>query len=204
MVSPFQSRLKRAVDLMLAVVATMVLAVPMLLIAAVVRVTSPGPALYWSRRVGRNNEIFLMPKFRSMRTDTPQLATHLLTDSDKWITPIGRLLRVTSLDEAPQLYNVFRGDMSFIGPRPALFNQDDLIALRTACGVSQLLPGVSGWAQINGRDELSITEKVRFDEYYLHHQSLAMDMKILVLTVFKVLRREGIVQAGQERTRRAA
>lgn len=204
MVSPFQSRLKRAVDLMLAVVATMVLAVPMLLIAAVVRVTSPGPALYWSRRVGRNNQIFLMPKFRSMRTDTPQLATHLLTDSDKWITPIGRLLRVTSLDEAPQLYNVFRGDMSFIGPRPALFNQDDLIALRTACGVSQLLPGVSGWAQINGRDELSIAEKVRFDEYYLHHQSLAMDMKILVLTVFKVLRREGIVQAGQERTRRAA
>mgnify|MGYP001546066958 FL=1 len=204
MVSPFQSRLKRAVDLMLAVVATMVLAVPMLLIAAVVRVTSPGPALYWSRRVGRNNQIFLMPKFRSMRTDTPQLATHLLTDSDKWITPIGRLLRVTSLDEAPQLYNVFRGDMSFIGPRPALFNQDDLIALRTACGVSQLLPGVSGWAQINGRDELSIAEKVRFDEYYLHHQSLAMDMKILVLTVFKVLRREGIVQAGQERTRPAA
>lgn len=204
MVSPFQSRLKRAVDLMLAVVATMVLAVPMLLIAAVVRVTSPGPALYWSRRVGRHNQIFLMPKFRSMRTDTPQLATHLLTDSDKWITPIGRLLRVTSLDEAPQLYNVFRGDMSFIGPRPALFNQDDLIALRTACGVSQLLPGVSGWAQINGRDELSIAEKVRFDEYYLHHQSLAMDMKILVLTVFKVLRREGIVQAGQERTRRAA
>ena len=204
MVSPFQSRLKRAVDLMLAVVATMVLAVPMLLIAAVVRVTSPGPALYWSRRVGRHNQIFLMPKFRSMRTDTPQLATHLLTDSDKWITPIGRLLRVTSLDEAPQLYNVFRGDMSFIGPRPALFNQDDLIALRTACGVSQLLPGVSGWAQINGRDELSIAEKVRFDEYYLHHQSLAMDMKILVLTVFKVLRREGIVQAGQDRTRRAA
>lgn len=204
MVSPFQSRLKRAVDLMLAVVATMVLAVPMLLIAAVVRVTSPGPALYWSRRVGRNNEIFLMPKFRSMRTDTPQLATHLLTDSDKWITPIGRLLRVTSLDEAPQLYNVFRGDMSFIGPRPALFNQDDLIALRTACGVSQLLPGLSGWAQINGRDELSIAEKVRFDEYYLHHQSLALDLKILVLTVFKVLRREGIVQAGQEQRRQAA
>lgn len=204
MVSPIQSRLKRAVDLMLAVVATVVLAVPMLVIAALVRVTSPGPALYWSRRVGRNNEIFLMPKFRSMRTDTPQLATHLLTDSDKWITPIGRLLRVTSLDEAPQLYNVFRGDMSFVGPRPALFNQDDLIALRTACGVSQLLPGVSGWAQINGRDELSIPEKVRFDEYYLHHQSLVMDMKILVLTVFKVLRREGIVQAGQERTRRAA
>lgn len=204
MVSPFQSRLKRAVDLMLAVVAAMVLAVPMLIIAALVRVTSPGPALYWSRRVGRNNEIFLMPKFRSMRTDTPQLATHLLTDSDKWITPIGRLLRVTSLDEAPQLYNVLRGDMSFIGPRPALFNQDDLIALRTACGVNQLLPGVSGWAQINGRDELSIPEKVRFDEYYLHHQSLAMDMKILVLTVFKVLRREGIAQAGQEQTRRAA
>lgn len=204
MVSPFQSRLKRAFDLSIAITAAIVLAIPMLVIAALVRLTSPGPALYWSRRVGRNNEIFLMPKFRSMRTDTPQLATHLLTDSDKWITPIGRLLRVTSLDEAPQLYNVFRGDMSFIGPRPALFNQDDLIALRTSCGVSQLLPGLSGWAQINGRDELSIPEKVRFDEYYLHHQSLAMDMKIMLLTIFKVLRRDGIVQAGQEQHRRAA
>jgi len=203
-VSPFQSRLKRAFDLSIAITAAIVLAIPMLVIAALVRLTSPGPALYWSRRVGRNNEIFLMPKFRSMRTDTPQLATHLLTDSDKWITPIGRLLRVTSLDEAPQLYNVFRGDMSFIGPRPALFNQDDLIALRTSCGVSQLLPGLSGWAQINGRDELSIPEKVRFDEYYLHHQSLAMDMKIMLLTIFKVLRRDGIVQAGQEQHRRAA
>lgn len=204
MVSSNQGRLKRAVDLSLAIVAAMILALPMLVIAALVRWTSPGPALYWSRRVGRNNQIFLMPKFRSMRTDTPQLATHLLTDSDKWITPIGKLLRVTSLDEIPQLYNILRGDMSIVGPRPALFNQDDLIALRTTCGVSEILPGLTGWAQINGRDELSIPDKVKLDEFYLHNQSLMLDLKIVLLTFFKVLRRDGIVQAGQERHKRAA
>jgi O-antigen biosynthesis protein WbqP len=203
-VSSNQGRLKRAVDLSLAIVAAMILALPMLVIAALVRWTSPGPALYWSRRVGRNNQIFLMPKFRSMRTDTPQLATHLLTDSDKWITPIGKLLRVTSLDEIPQLYNILRGDMSIVGPRPALFNQDDLIALRTTRGVSEILPGLTGWAQINGRDELSIPDKVKLDEFYLHNQSLLLDLKIVLLTFFKVLRRDGIAQAGQERRQRAA
>lgn len=204
MVSTFQSGMKRGLDLVLALTATLILAIPMLLVALVVRLTSRGPAVYWSRRVGKDNQIFLMPKFRSMRIDTPQLATHLLTDSDKWITPVGRFLRVTSLDEMPQLYNILRGDMSFVGPRPALFNQDDLIAMRTACGVSRLVPGLSGWAQINGRDELSIPEKVKLDEYYLQHQSLAFDLKILLLSVVKVLNREGIAQAGQERQRRAA
>lgn len=196
--------MKRAVDLIIATAALIILAVPMLVIALIVRLSSPGPALYWSRRVGRNNQIFLMPKFRSMRTDTPQLATHLLTDSDKWITPVGRFLRVTSLDEMPQLYNILTGDMSFVGPRPALFNQDDLIDFRTGCGVSQIPPGLTGWAQINGRDELSIPDKVRLDEYYMRHQSLVFDLKILLLTFVKVLRREGIAQAGQENVRKAA
>lgn len=204
MVSTFQSRLKRCVDLAIALVAALILATPMLIIAAAVRLTSKGPALYWSKRVGRDNQIFLMPKFRSMRTDTPQLATHLLTNSDQWITPLGRILRVTSLDEMPQLYNILRGDMSFVGPRPALFNQDDLIALRTACGVSQIVPGLTGWAQINGRDELSIPDKVKLDEFYLQNQSLLLDLKILVLTFFKVLRRDGVAQAGQESFRKAA
>lgn len=204
MVSTFQSSVKRAADLVIATMALVILAIPMIVIAILVRLTSPGPALYWSRRVGRNNQIFFMPKFRSMRTNTPQLATHLLTNSEQWITPLGHILRVTSLDEMPQIYNILRGDMSIVGPRPALFNQDDLIELRTACGVSRIPPGLTGWAQINGRDELSIPEKVRLDEYYMHHQSLAFDLKILVLTVFKVLRREGIVQAGQESPRKAA
>ncbi|MFO1040182.1 MAG: sugar transferase [Planctomycetaceae bacterium] len=204
MVSTFQSGMKRTVDLIIAITALLILAVPMLVIALIVRTTSPGPALYWSRRVGRKNQIFLMPKFRSMRTDTPQLATHLLTDADKWITPVGRFLRVTSLDELPQLYNILTGDMSFVGPRPALFNQDDLIDLRTRCGVSQIPPGLTGWAQINGRDELSIPEKVRLDEYYLNHQSVLFDLKILVLTFVKVLRRDGIAQAGEEKARKAA
>lgn len=204
MASPTQRGLKRAFDLALASLALIVLAGPILVIALLVKLTSRGPALYWSRRVGRNNEIFLMPKFRSMRTDTPQLATHLLTDSTKWITPLGRILRVTSLDEIPQLYNILRGDMSFVGPRPALFNQDDLIQLRTECGVHDLVPGLTGWAQINGRDELSIPEKVRQDEYYLKHQSLLFDLQILVLTFVKVLRRDGIVQADESQRRRAA
>ena len=203
-VSTFQSGVKRTADLLIALLALAVLAIPMLVIALAVRLTSRGPALYWSRRVGRDNTIFLMPKFRSMRTDTPQLATHQLTDSTKWITPVGRFLRVTSLDEIPQLFNILRGDMSIVGPRPALFNQADLIALRTACGVSRMLPGITGWAQINGRDELSIPEKVRLDEHYLQHQSLALDLKIMLLTFVKVLRREGIAQADQTSHRKAA
>ena len=203
-VSTFQSGVKRTADLLIALLALAVLAIPMLVIALAVRLTSRGSALYWSRRVGRDNTIFLMPKFRSMRTDTPQLATHLLTDSTKWITPVGRFLRVTSLDEIPQLFNILRGDMSIVGPRPALFNQADLIALRTACGVSRMLPGITGWAQINGRDELSIPEKVRLDEHYLQHQSLALDLKIMLLTFVKVLRREGIAQADQTSHRKAA
>ena len=196
--------MKRVFDLSLAVIAALILAIPAVIIAVLIRTTSKGSALHWSKRVGRDNRIFLMPKFRTMRTDTPQVATHLLTDSRKWITPVGRILRITSLDELPQLYNILTGSMSFVGPRPALFNQDDLVSLRTAVGVSRLLPGLTGWAQINGRDELSIPEKVRFDEYYMLHQSLAFDLKILLLTFVKVLRREGIVQAGQETRRRAA
>ncbi len=192
--------MKRVFDLSLALVATVILAIPMLCIAIVVRLTSKGPALYWSKRVGWDNGMFLMPKFRSMRTDTPQLATHLLADSQKWITPVGRVLRVTSLDELPQLYNILRGDMSFVGPRPALFNQDDLIGQRTTLGVYRLQPGLTGWAQINGRDELEIPEKVALDAYYLHHQSLLFDLRILLLTFSRVLRRDGVKQADESRS----
>ncbi len=196
--------MKRLFDIVLALTAASILAVPCLFIAILVRLTSKGPALYWSRRVGKDNCIFLMPKFRSMRTDTPQLATHMLTNSDQWITPIGHILRVTSLDEIPQLYNILKGDMSFVGPRPALFNQDDLIELRTNCGVSAMKPGLTGWAQINGRDELAIPDKVSLDEFYLNNQSFWFDVKILALTFFKVMRREGIKQAGQESNLRKA
>ena len=195
--------MKRVFDVLLAVAVGLILAVPLLCLAALVRLTSRGPALYWSKRVGRDNRIFLMPKFRTMRTDTPQLATHLLTDAKSWLTPVGHALRVTSLDELPQLYNILTGDMSFVGPRPALFNQDDLIALRTASGVSGLVPGLTGWAQVNGRDELTIPEKVDLDIHYLHHRSFVLDVRILILTAFKVFRREGVAQAGEERFRRA-
>lgn len=188
--------MKRLCDILLAVVAFGLLAGPMLVVALLVKLTSPGPVLHWSARVGRDNRIFRMPKFRSMRTDTPQLATHLLADADRWITPVGRLLRSTSLDELPQLWSILVGDMSFVGPRPALYNQDDLVALRTACGVHGLVPGLTGWAQINGRDELAIPDKVALDAEYLHRRSLAFDLRILCLTALKVLRREGIRQAG--------
>jgi O-antigen biosynthesis protein WbqP len=184
--------MKRCFDIAVALAAGLLLLVPGLLIAAAVKLTSRGPALYWSDRVGRDNRLFRMPKFRSMRVDTPAVATHLLQDSSRWITPIGRFLRVSSLDELPQLWSVLKGDMSLVGPRPALFNQDDLIALRTEHGVHALRPGVTGWAQINGRDELAIPDKVRLDAYYLRHQSLALDLKILALTVLKVCRREGV------------
>jgi len=179
---------KRMFDFFLALL-TMVLLLPLMLIVTLaVRFTSKGRVLYWSNRIGRNNTIFKMPKFRTMRIDTPAVATHLLGDPDKWLTPIGGILRKTSLDELPQLYSILKGDMSFVGPRPALFNQDDLIDLRTKEGVHVLLPGLTGWAQINGRDELPIPAKVEFDAYYLHNRSFFFDLKILMLTFLKVVR----------------
>lgn len=184
--------MKRLFDLLLALLAGLVLIVPVLLVALAVRLTSPGPALYWSDRVGRHNRIFKMPKFRSMRVDTPAVATHLLDDPQRWLTPIGPFLRKSSLDELPQLWSILKGDMSFVGPRPALFNQDDLIALRTQAGVDALVPGLTGWAQINGRDELPIPQKVALDIEYLQRRSLAFDLRILWLTAMKVLRREGV------------
>ena len=184
--------MKRLFDLLLALLAGLVLIVPVLLVALAVRLTSPGPALYWSDRVGRHNRIFKMPKFRSMRVDTPAVATHLLDDPKRWLTPIGPFLRRSSLDELPQLWSILKGDMSFVGPRPALFNQDDLIALRTQAGVDDLVPGLTGWAQINGRDELPIPQKVALDIEYLQRRSLIFDLRILWLTAMKVLRREGV------------
>jgi O-antigen biosynthesis protein WbqP len=184
--------LKRLFDLALAIMLSVVLALPILIVAILVRLTSPGPALYWSDRVGRQNRIFRMPKFRSMRTDTPAVATHLLANPAAHLTPIGPFLRKSSLDELPQLWSILVGDMSFVGPRPALFNQDDLIALRTAQGVHELIPGLTGWAQINGRDELPIPEKVMLDAEYLRRRSLWFDIRILCLTAAKVLRRDGV------------
>ena len=167
-----------------------ILLLPFVVFLAIsVRASSPGPAIYWSDRVGQRNRIFKMPKFRSMRVDTPAVATHLLTDPDKALTPIGSFLRRSSLDELPQIWSILKGDMSFVGPRPALFNQYDLIALRTQCGVDALVPGLTGWAQVNGRDELSITDKVQFDLQYLQRRSFLMDMRILFLTCVKVIRR---------------
>jgi O-antigen biosynthesis protein WbqP len=184
--------MKRWLELMLALVAAIVLIIPITLTALAVRLTSPGPALYWSDRVGRNNRLFKMPKFRSMRIDTPAVATHLLQNPAQWLTPIGSFLRKSSLDELPQLWSILKGDMSFVGPRPALFNQDDLIALRTEAGVHELVPGLTGWAQINGRDELPIPQKVALDVEYLHQRSLVFDLKILWLTAVRVLARDGV------------
>jgi O-antigen biosynthesis protein WbqP len=184
--------LKRAFDLALAVLLAVLLAFPVLILAVLVRLTSPGPALYWSDRVGRRNAIFRMPKFRSMRVGTPAVATHLLTNPQAHLTPIGAFLRKSSLDELPQLWSILAGDMSFVGPRPALFNQADLIALRTAQRVDALVPGLTGWAQVNGRDELPIPDKVALDAEYLRRQSLWFDMRILWLTAIKVLRRDGV------------
>ena len=169
------------------------LLVPMLLVIVAVRLTSKGAALYWSDRVGRNNVIFKMPKFRTMQVDTPKVATHLLADARSHLTPIGSFLRKSSLDELPQLWSILAGDMSFVGPRPALFNQQDLIDLRTEQGVHMLLPGLTGWAQINGRDELPITEKVKFDVIYMQRQSFWFDLRILWMTLIKVLRRDGVL-----------
>jgi O-antigen biosynthesis protein WbqP len=184
--------LKRVFDLALAVLLAGLLALPILIVAVLVRLTSPGPALYWSDRVGRRNEIFRMPKFRSMRVGTPAVATHLLSNPQAHLTPIGAFLRKSSLDELPQLWSIFTGDMSFVGPRPALFNQADLIALRTAQGVDALVPGLTGWAQVNGRDELPIPDKVILDAEYLRRRSLWFDLRILWLTAIKVLRRDGV------------
>jgi O-antigen biosynthesis protein WbqP len=179
-------------DFTVALVAAILFMVPILIVALIVRLTSPGPVLYWSDRVGRNNRIFKMPKFRSMRVDTPAVATHLLENPNRWLTPVGSFLRRTSLDELPQLWSILKGDMSFVGPRPALFNQDDLIALRTARGVHKLLPGLTGWAQVNGRDELPNFQKVQLDVEYLMRRSLLFDLKILCMTISKVLKRDGV------------
>lgn len=184
--------MKRVFDLLLCLLASLVLLIPVGVLALVVYLTSPGPALYWSDRVGRKNKIFRMPKFRSMRVDTPAVATHLLNDPNAYLTPIGSFLRKSSLDELPQLWSILVGDMSFVGPRPALFNQDDLVALRTEHGVHELVPGLTGWAQINGRDELAIVDKVKLDAEYLERQSLRFDLHILRMTLLKVLERDGV------------
>lgn len=183
---------KRALDITLALMAGILLLIPMLIIGALVRLSSPGPALYWSDRVGANNRIFRMPKFRSMRTDAPVVATHLLTQPDAYVTPVGKFIRRASLDELPQLWSIIKGDMSFVGPRPALYNQYDLIKMRTEKGVHTLLPGPTGWAQINGRDELDLETKVAFDAEYLQRKSLLLDIKILWLTFVQALGGQGV------------
>ena len=184
--------MKRIFDLFLSSVAVIFLFLPILLIALLVKLTSRGPAIFWSQRVGRHNNLFSMPKFRSMRIDAPEVATHLLDNPDQWLTPIGSFLRKSSLDELPQLWSILKGDMSFVGPRPALYNQDDLIALRTQVGVHLLKPGLTGWAQVNGRDELPIPEKVKLDAVYLQRQSFGFDAYIIWMTFLKVLRRDGV------------
>lgn len=184
--------MKRFFDLALGLFAAIVLLVPIAVVAVLVRLTSSGPALYWSDRVGRHNKIFKMPKFRSMRVGTPAVATHLLADPKSVLTPIGSFIRKSSLDELPQLWSILVGDMSFVGPRPALFNQHDLIELRTQKGVHTLVPGLTGWAQVNGRDELPIPQKVALDAEYLERQGFWFDIQILWLTFLKVVRRDGV------------
>jgi O-antigen biosynthesis protein WbqP len=184
--------MKRIFDIMLSLLLNCLLSIPMLLIALIVKLSSQGPVLYWSDRVGISNAIFKMPKYRTMSKDTPPVATHLMKDPELYLTAVGSFLRKFSLDELPQLWSILKGDMSFVGPRPALFNQDDLIELRTEKGISQLTPGVTGWAQINGRDDLPIPVKVLYDEYYLQHRSFLFDIKILWKTLFKVINKEGI------------
>ncbi len=184
--------MKRIFDVGLALVASVILLVPIGVVAILVKLTSRGPALYWSDRVGRNNVIFKMPKFRSMKIDTPAVATHLLQNPQSCLTPIGNFLRKSSLDELPQLWSILKGDMSFVGPRPALFNQQDLIELRTQKNVHTLLPGLTGWAQVNGRDELPIPIKVQLDVEYLNTKTLLLDLKIIIMTALKVMRRDGI------------
>ena len=192
--SPFSRfpSFKRIFDLAMAGFLLCFLSVPIFVVGLMVKLTSKGPALYWSDRVGINNSIFRMSKFRTMRIDTPAVATHLMKNPDIYFTPIGPFLRKFSLDELPQLYSILKGDISFVGPRPALYNQEDLVELRTEKGIHKTIPGVTGWAQVNGRDELPIPVKVEFDEYYLKNRSFLLDLKILLMTVVKVLRREGV------------
>ena len=184
--------LKRTIDLILLMIALVFLAIPMLIVAILVKITSPGPIVFWSDRVGQYNRIFRMPKFRTMQVNTPNVATHLLVGAGSYLTPIGGFLRKSSLDELPQLWSVLLGNMSFVGPRPALYNQDDLIAMRTARGVEVLVPGITGWAQVNGRDELDLEQKVNLDAQYLERRSTGFDFYILYLTVLKVFKREGV------------
>ncbi|NTW88530.1 MAG: sugar transferase [Desulfobulbaceae bacterium] len=184
--------MKRLFDFTMSLLALLVFGIPMLIVALFIKLTSKGPVLYWSDRVGKNNAIFKMPKFRTMLVDTPAVATHLMSDPDRFLTPIGKFLRKTSIDELPQLWSILKGDMSIVGPRPALFNQDDLITLRTEKGVHILTPGLSGPAQINGRDELPIPVKVEFDEYYLMNRSFLFDLKIIFQTIFKAVKGDGV------------
>jgi len=184
--------MKRAFDVFLALLILPIVLFPMLVIALLVKLTSKGPALYWSDRVGKGNVLYRMPKFRSMRIDTPAVATHLLKDPQSHLSPIGSWLRRSSLDELPQLFSVLIGDMSFVGPRPALFNQDDLVAQRTALGIDKLTPGITGWAQVNGRDELSISDKVALDAEYLQKQSFVFDLRVFYLTLIKVFKHTGV------------
>lgn len=184
--------MKRLFDFLLALILLIILFTPMLVVALLVKLTSDGLVLYWSDRVGQNNYLFKMPKFRTMQVDTPAVATHLLNNSRQHLTSIGGFLRKSSLDEIPQLFNILKGDLSFVGPRPALFNQDDLIGLRTKRGVHKIKPGLTGWAQINGRDNLPIPEKVEYDTYYLNHRSFLFDLKILLITPLKVIHSEGV------------
>lgn len=184
--------MKRFLDFLMGLLAAIVFFIPFLFLLLLVRLTSPGPALYWSERVGRHNRLFSMPKLRTMRVDTPVVATHLLNDPKQFLTPVGGFLRKSSLDELPQLWCILRGDMSVVGPRPALFNQQNLIDMRTENGVHEIRPGLTGWAQINGRDELPLNEKVALDADYLKRQSLAFDAKVILLTVLKVVRRDGV------------
>ena len=184
--------MKKTFDLALALLALPLVLPISGLLAVLVILTSPGPAVYWSERIGRHNQLFKMPKFRSMRIDTPAVATHLLDNPEQWLTPIGSFLRRSSLDELPQLWSILKGDMSFVGPRPALFNQDDLMKLRTEKGVHEVLPGLTGWAQVNGRDEIPILQKVQLDAEYLHRQSFFFDLKILWMTALKVFNRDGV------------
>ena len=184
--------MKRLFDFLLAAILLLIFSIPLLLLCLLVRLTSKGPAIYWSDRVGQNNQIFKMAKLRTMKVDAPVVATHLIADPKSLLTPIGGFLRKSSLDELPQLWNILVGDMGFVGPRPALFNQQDLIELRTQKGVDTLRPGLTGWAQVNGRDELEIPEKVKLDEEYLHRESFFFDIQILYLTFLKVIRRDGV------------
>jgi len=184
--------MKRFFDIALSIFLFLVFLIPIIIIGMIVKISSKGPILYWSDRVGRKNVIFQMPKFRSMKIGTPIIATHLLESPDIFLSPIGKFLRGSSLDELPQLFSIFKGDMSFVGPRPALFNQDDLIKLRNQKNLSELVPGLTGWAQVNGRDDLSIEEKVRYEEEYLNNMSFIFDLKILWLTILKVLKKQDV------------